>query len=147
MKDTWRTTETRHAVTTAIGLAVYAVLETVASWQMFGGAKALIHPGYLHSLTGMGLLFAGAFHSLRARPRPAPGLMCASHAWYAATFWRAATLRINIAEGGSQLFYGSPELWVTIGAAGVVIAMFAVSLVLTYHAESATHGGSRPVSS
>jgi hypothetical protein len=93
------------------------------------------------------LLFVGAFHSLRARPRPAPGLMCASHVWYAATFWRAATLRINIAEGGSQLFYGSPELWVTIGAVGVVMAMFAVSLVLTHHAESATLGTSRPVSS
>jgi hypothetical protein len=131
-----RTIETRLAVLTLVGLAVYAPVETIASWQMFGGPVILIHPGYLQSLTAMVLLAAGAWHSLRARPRPAPGLMCASHAWCAGTFWHAAVLRLAFVQRGDRLFYGSPELMVVAGGAAITLGMLGVSLFLTYRAES-----------
>jgi hypothetical protein len=133
----WRAIETRLAKFTLVGLAVYAPLETTASWQMFGGPAVLIHPGFLHSIAGAILLFAGAKHSLNARPRAAPALLCASHAWFAATFWHAATLRMNVVKAGDSLFYGSSELWVVIGGAALALLMFAISLTLTYTADSA----------
>ncbi len=83
-----RTIETRLAKFSRVALPVFAVLETGASWSMFGGAAALIHPMYLHSVAGMVLLFVEARHSLRARPVRAPGLMCAGLAWWAATGWQ-----------------------------------------------------------
>jgi hypothetical protein len=82
-----------------------------------------------------GLLFLGARHSLRARPRPAPALLCISHAWSAATWWHGATLRLSFVQRGEPLLYGSPEFWVVAGAAVVMVAMFAVSLFLTYQAD------------
>jgi hypothetical protein len=132
-----RTIETRLAALTLVGLAVYAPLETIASWQMIGGPSVLIHPGYLQSLTAMVLLAFGARHSLRARPRRAPGLLCASHAWCAGTFWHAAVMRMAFVQRGDQLFYGSPELIVVAGGAAITLAMFGVSLFLTYRSESA----------
>jgi hypothetical protein len=131
-----RAVETRLAVFTFVVLAVYAPVETIASWQMFGGAVVLIHPAFLESVTGMVLLFVGARHSLRARPRPAPALLCVSHAWSAATWWHGATLRLSFVQRGDRLFYGSPEFWVVAGAAVVMVAMFAISLFLTYQAGS-----------
>lgn len=133
-----RTIETRLAILTLVGLAVYTPLETMASWQMFGGPAALIHPGYLQSLTAMVLLAVGAWHSLRARPRRAPGLLCASHAWCAGTFWHAAVLRLTFVQRGTHLFYGSPELMIVAGGAVIAFGMFSVSLFLTYRAESAS---------
>jgi hypothetical protein len=56
MRD-WRAIETRLAIFTLVVLAVYAPVETIASWQMFGGAVILIHPAFLQSVTGMVLLF------------------------------------------------------------------------------------------
>ena len=84
--------------------------------------------GYRHSLTGMVLMFGGARHSLGARPRRALGLLCASYTRWAATFWRAATLRVNAVEDGDHLFYGSAELWVVIGGAVLALIVFGISL-------------------
>jgi hypothetical protein len=134
-----RAIETRLAMFTLVVLAVYAPAETVASWQMFGGAAVLIHPGFLQSVTGMVLLLAGARYSLRARPERAPALLCVSHAWFAGTWWHAATLRLNFVQRGENLFYGSPELWVVTGAAILMVAMFALSLSLTYQASPPRH--------
>jgi len=131
-----RKVETRLAILTLLGLAVFAPVETIASWQMFGGPAVLIHPGYLQSLTAMVLLAVGAWHSLRARPRRAPGLLCASHAWCAGTFWHAASIRIIFVQGGGNLFYGSPELMVVAVGAAITVGLFSVSLFLTYRAES-----------
>src|SRR5262245_51442389 len=132
-----RSLETRLATLTLVGFAVYAPLETTAAWQMFGGPAALIHPGYLQSLTGMVLLVAGAWHSLRARLRRAPGLPGASHAWCAGTCGHAAVLRLTFVQRGAHLFYGSPELVVVVGGTAITLGMLGVSLFLTYRAETA----------
>lgn len=71
MKDP-RRTETRLAIPSLFCLAVFAPIETIASWQMMGGPHALVHPGYLGDVVGFVLLFVGARRSLRARPRRAP---------------------------------------------------------------------------
>src|SRR6187402_1689749 len=70
MRESSRRIETRLARLTLAGLAVYAPLETMASWQMVGGVHVLVHPGFLQSLVAFGLLFWGSMRSLRARPRP-----------------------------------------------------------------------------
>lgn len=131
-----RTIETRLAILTLVGLAMYAPVETVASWQMFGGPAVLIHPGYLQSLTAMILLAVGVWHSLRARPRRAPALLCVSHAFCAGTFWHAAALRMSFVQRGIHLFYGSPELIAVAAGAAIMLGMFGVSLFLTYRAGS-----------
>ena len=130
-----RTIETNLARLTLVALVVFAVVETAASWQMFGGPRAFVHPGYLGSVAGMVLLLAGARHSLRARPRPAPAVMCASHAWWAGVGWHAASLRFNVVQRGDQLFYGSAELWATAAGTALALLIFASSLFLTYRSE------------
>src|SRR6478672_6959276 len=63
MKD-WRTVETRLATLTLVALAIFVPFETYASYVFAeSGARFLIHPGYLHSVAGMLLLFVGARHS------------------------------------------------------------------------------------
>ena len=135
-----RVFETALARLTLTVAAVFAVIETVASWQMVGGASALIHPGYLGSLAGIVLLFVGARHSLAARPRRSPAVMCASHAWWAGTGWHAASLRFTAAQRGETLFYGSPELWATGVAAILAVAAFTASLYLTVQSEFRSPG-------
>jgi hypothetical protein len=110
-----RKTEARLATFSLVALAIFAPVETVASWQMVGGARALIHPMYWHSLTGMVLLFVGAKHSLGAPPRRAPERLCASHAWWAATGWRATFGRVDAMSRGVGLHWGAPELWAAAG--------------------------------
>jgi hypothetical protein len=144
MKDP-RTTETRLAVLTLVCVAVFAPIETFASWQMIGGASALVHPGYLGDVVGMVLSFVGARRSLRARPRQAPGVMCASHAWWAEMGWHATALRYHYVQRGEALFYGSPELWAAAGATAFVIVIFIRSLMLVYEAEEAGRAA-RPAS-
>lgn len=129
-----RRMETWLARFTLCALAVFAVLETIASWQMLGGARGLIHPLYIGSLIGMVLMLVGAKHSLNARPRPAPGLLCASLAWMAATGWRATWSRIDVTSRGFELYYGVPELRATAGATALAFAALVLSLYLTYHA-------------
>lgn len=129
-----RTIETRLAILTLVALAVFAPVETIASWQMAG----LIHPGFLLSLTAMVLLALGPWHSLRARPRRAPALLCAAHAFCAGMFWHAAGIRMAWVQRGGHLFYGSPELIVVAAGTAFMLGMFSVSLFLTYRAESAS---------
>jgi hypothetical protein len=79
----------------------------------------------------MVLLFAGAMHSLRARPRPAPGLLCAAIAWTAANGWRATFRRVAELREGGSLDYGSTEMWTvaistTISLAGLALAIYLV---------------------
>lgn len=136
MKDP-RTIETRLAILTLCCLALFVPIETFASWQMMGGPRALVHPGYLGDVVGFVLLFVGARRSLRARPRRAPAVMCASHAWWAGFGWHAAALRYTFVERGDELFYGTAELWATVGGAVFVIVIFIRSLILTYQAETA----------
>ena len=128
-----RTAETRLAKLTLWALAIFVPVETYASYVFAGsGARFLIHAGYLHSVAGMGLLFAGAWHSLKARPRCAPGLLCASHAWWAATSWTSTQNRVQVLSQGGQMGLGAGEFWFVAGGTALTFACFAVSLFLTY---------------
>ena len=128
-----RTAETRLAKLTLWALAIFVPFETYASYVFAAiGARFLIHPGYLHSVAGMVLLFVGAYHSLKARPRCAPGLLCASHAWWAATSWTSTQLRVQALSQGGQMRLGAGEFWFVIGGTALTFACFAVSLFLTY---------------
>ena len=140
--DTVRTLETHIARLTLIALAVFAPIETYASWQMLGGAKGLIHPSYIVTFTAMVLMLVGARHSLRARPRCSPALMCISHAWIVAYGLRAVIWRTRAVGRGLELHFGIVELWATAAAVTVGVAMLCVSLVLTLRASGA--GGYPP---
>jgi hypothetical protein len=78
----------------------------------------------------------GCGRAREALARRAPGLLCASHAWWAATEWRATFGRIDGLARGGQLFFGSRELWVVLFFA-LTVAAFAVSLWLTYRSAPA----------
>ena len=54
----------------------------------------------------MVLLVWGALHSLRARPRRAPGVLCAAIAWSGANIWSAATTEAY--DNGEGLINASP---------------------------------------
>src|SRR4029453_1604571 len=75
-----RDIETRLARATLAALVFYFPIETWASW---GHDYWLLNPFYLIDLIAMVLLLYGATRSLRARPRPAPGALCAAHGWAA----------------------------------------------------------------
>lgn len=66
--DRLRTFETRLAHLTLVALAIFARVETAATWQMGGGAAALVGPNFVHKIAGMVLLMVGVRHSLAARP-------------------------------------------------------------------------------
>lgn len=141
--DRLRTLETRLAQLTLVALAIFAPIETYASWQMFGGARGLIHPTYIVTFTGMVLMLVGATHSLRARPRRSPALLCISHAWIVAYGLRSAFWRLNAVGKGLELHFGNSELWATVFAAAVALAAFGVSFVLTLRVP-AVRGPSSP---
>ena len=147
MRESSRRIETRLAGLTLAGLAVYAPLETIASWQMVGGVHVLVHPGFLQSLVAFGLLFWGSMRSLRARPRPAPAIVCIAHAWCASLFWHASTVRIAAAQRGMEMFYGTPELWIVWAGTIAALALFACSLWLTVRAETAALDARMPTGS
>ena len=147
MRESSRRIETRLARLTLAGLAVYAPLETIASWQMVGGAHVLLHPGFLQSIVGFGLLFWGSMRSLRARPRPAPAIMCIAHAWCASVFWHASTVRLAAVQRGLEMFYGSAELWIVWSGTIVALAFFGFSLWLTVRTETAALDARMPTES
>lgn len=130
-----RTFETLLARLTLAGLAIYAPLETIASWQMIGGVHVLAHPGFWQSIAAFGLLLWGALRSLRGRPRPAPAVMCVAHAWCASLFWHASTVRLAAQQREQAMVYGTPELWFVWGGTVLALAMFACSLSLTVHSD------------
>ncbi|HYO11741.1 MAG TPA: hypothetical protein VE685_00925 [Thermoanaerobaculia bacterium] len=126
-----RKAETHLAWFTLGGLLVYALVETWTSLP-----HGLWNPFYLVDLIAMLLLFFGALHSLRARPRPAPAVLCAAYAWTAANGWRATFGRVfEILEGG-ELDYGTGELWAVGVGTALVLALFAFSLFLVVRASS-----------
>jgi len=132
MRD-WRTAETRLAKLTLYALLIFAPFETYASYVFAkSGAWFLVHPGYLHSVAGMVLLFVGARHSLKARPRRAPGLLCASHAWWAATSWTSTQWRLQAISRGEQMRLGLGEFWFVVGGTVLTFVCFGLSLFLTY---------------
>jgi hypothetical protein len=127
-----RKAETGLARFTLGGLLIYVPVETWTSWP--GG---LWNPFYLVDLIAMVLLFAGAVHSLRARPRPAPGVLCAAYAWTAANGWRATFGRVfEVLEGG-ELDYGTGELWAVGGGTALTLACLGLSLFLVVRAADA----------
>ena len=132
--DGLRTVETRVAQATLVALAVFAPAETYATWQMLGGLRGLIHPAYIVTFTGMVLMLAGAVHSLRARPRRSPELLCVSHAWIVGYGLRSAFWRIDAVLAGEPLHFGIGELWATVAAVTFGLGMLAVSFVLTLRA-------------
>lgn len=122
---------TRRGVETAIAwwtlgvLAIYIPLETWVSLP-----HGLGSPYYLVDVVAMALLLWGALHSLRARPRPSPELLCVGAAWASANGWRATFDRLNALDAGGTLDYGSTEMWSVAIATGVSLVLFAVLLGL-----------------
>jgi hypothetical protein len=129
-----RTIETRVAAFTLVAAAVFAPLEVIATVQIVGAA-GIVHPGFFASAAGVALLIAGAFHSLRARPRRAPALLCVSHAWSAGALWHALGLRYQIWREGGVFPYGSIDLWGPALLVVIATAVFALSAYLTLRAE------------
>jgi len=132
-----RTIETRLAALTLVVAAVFAPLEVVATVQMFGVA-GIVHPGFFASVGGVVLSVAGALRSLRARPRRAPALMCAAHAWGTGGLWHALGIRYQFLREGGELFYGSIELWSVVLLVAVATVMFGTSAYLVLKAEGGT---------
>jgi len=131
-----RTIETRLAASTLVMTALFAPLEVIATVQMFGGIAGIVHPGFVASVGGVVLAAAGALRSLRARPRRAPALMCAAHAWGTGGLWHALGVRYQFLREGGELFYGSMEFWAVALLVALVTAMFALSTYLTVRADS-----------
>ncbi len=107
-------------------VALYFPVETYASWRY-----GLLNPFYLVDLLAMILLLWGALHSLRASPRSRPEILCAAYGWTAANAWRSATWRIYEVRGGGRLDFGAAEFWIVIVSTILILACFALSLVLT----------------
>ena len=128
-----RTIETRLAAFTIVVAAAFAPLETFVTVQMLGAA-GIVHPGFVASVGGVVLSFAGALRSLRARPRRAPALMCAAHAWGAGALWHSLGGRYQLWREGGELFYGSIDVWGAAFLVGLATAMFALSTYLTLRA-------------
>jgi len=133
-----RTIETRLAALTLVMAALFAPLETFVTVQMFGGVAGIVHPGFVASVGGVVLSVVGALRSLRARPRRAPALMCAAHAWGAGALWHSLGGRYQYWREGGELFYGSIDLWGPALLVALATAMFALSAYLVYKAEGQT---------
>ena len=125
-----RELETGLAYATLGLLVLYVPIETWASWPY-----GLLNPFYLVDVIAMVLLFVGAVSSLRARPRSAPGLLCAGIAWSAANGWRATFGRIvELGQGGS-LDYGAAEMWTVSLATTLALICLGLALYLVARAE------------
>jgi hypothetical protein len=107
-------------------VAIYFPVETYASWRY-----GLLNPFYVVDLIAMILLVWGALRSLRASPSSRPAILCAAYGWTAANAWRSATGRIYEVRGGGRLDFGDAEFWIVIVSTALILACFAVSLVLT----------------
>jgi hypothetical protein len=124
--------ETPLAYATLAVLALYVPLETWVSWK-----HGLLNPFYLVDVIAMVLLFTGAMRSLAARPRSAPGVLCAGMAWSAANGWRATFRRMLEPQRGGALDYGAAELWTVAAATSLSLVCLAVSIYLVVRAEDA----------
>lgn len=125
-----RQIETGLACTTLGLLVFYVPIETWASWPY-----GLLNPFYLVDVIAMALLFLGAVSSLRARPRPAPGLLCAGIAWSAANGWRATFGRIVELGRGGSLDHGAAEMWTVSLATTLALICLGLALYLVARAD------------
>jgi hypothetical protein len=128
-----RRTETALARATLLALVLYFPVETWTSWKH---EYWLFNPFYIIDLIAMLLLLYGAMRSLRARPRPAPGALCAAYAWTAANGWRATWGRVFELRDGGRLDHGSLELWAVGGATLLALMCLASSFYLMIRAEA-----------
>lgn len=122
-----RSLETALARFSLCVLVVYFPVETWVSLPY-----GLWHPMYLVDFIAMCLLLYGGLHSLRARPEPAPGPLCAAWAWTAANGWRGTAWRwLDMIENdGARLDRGSLELWVVTLATAAALTCFGLALKL-----------------
>ena len=125
-----RRLETGLAYLTLALLALYVPVETWASW-----GEGLLNPFYIIDVIAMVLLFAGAVRSLGARPRPAPGVLCAGLAWSAANGWRATFGRVVEVRSGATLDHGAAELWVVGVATLLALVCLGLSIYLVVRAD------------
>ncbi len=128
-----RRVETILAQVTLVFLLVYVPAETYVSWS---DSYWLFNPFYIVDLVAMVLLFFGAVRSLRARPRPAPGMLCGAFGWATANGWRATWDRAFELMDGGSLSYGTAELYVVGCATGCGLVCFALCLCLVARADS-----------
>ena len=128
-----RRVETILAQVTLVFLLVYVPAETYVSWS---DSYWLFNPFYIVDLVAMVLLFFGAVRSLRARPRPAPGMLCGAFGWASANGWRATWDRAFELMDGGSLSYGTAELCVVGCATGCGLVCFALCLWLVARADS-----------
>lgn len=122
-----RRIETAIAILTFASLVIYVPGETWVSLPY-----GLWNPFYLVDLIAMILLFWGALHSWRARPRCAPALLCAAYGWAASNGWRSTAGRVYELVEGRELDYGIAELWVVGAASIIALICFALLLWLTW---------------
>ena len=125
-----RELETGLAYTTLGLLVFYVPIETWASWPY-----GLLNPFYLVDVIAMALLFLGAVSSVQARPRPAPGLLCAGIAWSAANGWRATFGRIDQLGRGGSLDHGAAEMWTVSLATTLALICLGLALYLVARAD------------
>jgi hypothetical protein len=130
VNDRDRRLETGLACLTLALLVLYVPLETWVSLPY-----GLTNPFYLVDLIAMVLLLAGAMHSLRARPSPAPGLLCAAIAWTAANGWRATFRRLAELREGGSLDYGVPEMWAVAISTAISLGGLALAIYLVVRAD------------
>lgn len=125
-----RRLETGLARLTLGALVIYVPAETWFSWS-----DGLWHPFYLVDFIAMVLMLVGALASLRARPEPAPELLCVAYAWAACNGWRASWWRIlALRDGGEGLREGAAEVWVVSVASAGALACFVLALFLVRRA-------------
>jgi hypothetical protein len=124
-RDALRAVETGLARFTLLALVVYVPAETWVSWS-----RGLSSPFYLVDAIAMVLLGAGAWRSLRARPRRAPELLAAAYGWAASNGWRATFGRVGAVRAGEPLDHGIVELWVVAVASAIALGCLALSIVL-----------------
>ena len=124
-----RRSETRLAWITLALTAIYIPLEIWTS------LPDLTHPFFVIDAIAMVLLVWGARRSLRARPRRAPGALCAAIAWCGANVWSAAGRRYYFPEayanGEGIINAAMPAIALT----AIVLLFFGWSLYLVAKAE------------
>lgn len=113
-------------------LVLYFPIETYVSLP-----HGLWHPFYIVDLIAMVLMFWGATRSLKARPEPSPGVLCAAYAWAAANGWRATFARWFEMFDGGRLDYGSAEFLFVSIATAVGLVCLALSLFLVVRSSTA----------
>ena len=128
-----RRVETMLAQLTLVFLVVYVPIETYISWS---AEYWLFNPFYIVDLIAMILLFYGAMRSLRARRRPAPGILAAGYGWATANGWRASWDRAFELMDGGSLDYGTAELCAVACATACGLVCFALSLHFVTRAEA-----------